>query len=221
MEHKKIWMCWFQGLDHASLPLLNRKCIEKWIELNPDWQINILDNSNINNFVPEYFDIVNNKNLSVANKSDILRIILLKKYGGVWVDASVYPIIPLSSFIDSILNDTKFFSYRFIPRSISNRNGDRETVSWFLVADEIDHYLISKWYDRYIFRFKKRRPRPRYFQFHNDLCYLYDTDTKIKSIIDNMVQIDQRIPHSAFKNWHRKQPSYLYKRPRLPRKFYE
>ena len=47
------------------------------------------------------------------------------------------------------------------------------------------------------------------------LCELYDTDEKVNFILNNMVQIDQKVPHSAIKSWRNKKPSYMYKRPKL------
>ena len=53
----------------------------------------------------------------------------------------------------------------------------------------------------------------RYFELHETLTDLYDTDDKVKYIIDNMIQIDEKIPHSACGKNIKK--SYLYKRPNL------
>ena len=46
------------------------------------------------------------------------------------------------------------------------------------------------------------------------LCKLYDTDEKIKYIVDNMIQISEEIPHSRRKPDDRKvYESFVYKRP--------
>ena len=47
------------------------------------------------------------------------------------------------------------------------------------------------------------------------LCDLYDADKKVKSIVDNMIQISEKIPHSAHNCWENKKDSYMYKRPNL------
>lgn len=47
------------------------------------------------------------------------------------------------------------------------------------------------------------------------LCELYDQDKKIQFIIDNMVQIDEKIPHSAIRDWNFRKESYMYKRPKF------
>jgi hypothetical protein len=209
-------MCWFQGEDHKSLCGLNRKCINRWKELNPTWQVNVLSDKTIANYVPEYFDIVKNSpKRSLEAKSDLLRILLLSKFGGVWVDASVYSMLPLSDFYENIMNNTGFFSYRFVPRgTYLPKQGLCEIVSWFLCADKPNHYIIEKWKTKFITEFKNSK-HWKYLTFHQTLVDLYDKDEQVKYIIENMVQINEKLPHSAIKNYNKRKESYLYKRPKL------
>ena len=215
IKEKIIWMCWFQGEDSPSMPALNKKCIKKWKELNPDWQVNILSNKKIRAYVPEYFDICSNSpKRGAAHRADLLRLLLLSRFGGVWVDCSVYPMLPLSEFYNKIVNGTGFFSYRFIPRSLQDL-GDRETVVWFLCSDWPNHSLIDSWKNDFIEVFEGSGRLP-YFAMAQNLCKLYDRDNDIQSIVNNMVQISERIPHSALCNWEQRKDSYMYKRPELP-----
>ena len=213
--NKIIWMVWFQGADDNNIPGLNRLCIDKWRQLNKDWSVNILSNDNISEYVPEYFDILKiSPNRGWGAKSDLLRILLLSKFGGVWVDASVYPMASLSNFYNKVVNNTGFFTYRFSPRSMSRVNGNRETVSWFICVDKPNQYIIERWKCNFINEFKSKPIWP-YFTFHQTLAELYDNDMKVKSIIDSMIQICEQIPHSALKSWKNKKQSYMYKRPNI------
>lgn len=211
-------MCWFQGENHSSLPKLNRECIKRWKQLNPDWEINVLSNRTIPKYVPEYVEIIKNYRLRKPPAlSDLLRILLLSKYGGVWVDASVYPMEPLSSFYDNIVNETGFFTYRFIPR-LFDEAGNRETVSWFLCVNKPNHYIIEKWKSKFINRFKANANHPsswRYFTFHQCLTDLYDEDEHVKYIIDHMVQISTDNPLSGSGCWEHRKKSYMHKKPNL------
>lgn len=203
-------MCWLQGEDHVTLPQLNRKCIKKWQELNTDWQVNFLCNKTISQYVPEYFEIVSHApNRIVQHRADLLRLLLLSKYGGVWVDASVYPMLPLSKFYHKIVNKTGFFTYRFMPRRPDSK-GNRETVVWFLCANSAKNYLIEQWKNEIVRKFKEKRVW-KYFTMSDTLCQLYDTDPKVKFIINNMVQINEKIPHAAYGT----NSSYMHKRPQL------
>ena len=58
MDSKTIWMCWFQG--NNDMPELNRICIRRWKELNPDWNVIILNYDNIKEYVPKFFKIHKN-----------------------------------------------------------------------------------------------------------------------------------------------------------------
>ena len=217
MNNKTIWMCWFQGENDDSLRPLARKCISRWKELNPDWRVNVLSDETISDYVPEYFDIIKNSpHRRKAAKSDLLRVLLLSKFGGAWADASVYPMLPLSDFYEKIVNNTGFFSYRYIPRGSYNRKaGLCEVVSWFMCVNKPNHYIIEKWKTKFVTVFKNSE-HWKYFTFHQTLTDLYDEDEQVKHIVDNMVQISEKIPHSALKlGWDNKQPSYVYKRPRI------
>lgn len=214
MSAKKIWMCWFQGKQDPTIPELNRKCITKWRQLNPNLDTNVLDIESIQNYAPDFFDIVaQSPERSWQAKSDLLRLLLLSKHGGTWVDTSVLPMQGLSSFYDKIVNETGFFAYRFFPRKLSPNGGYAETVSWFICADYANHPLIDKLKTAFIKKFKFDK-KWKYLTFHDTLCNLYDTDPEIHYIINNMVQINADIPHSALHHgWNRKVESFLYKRP--------
>lgn len=214
-------MCWFQGEDDPGIPDLNRECIKRWRTLNPDWEVILLTEKTISEYAPEFFDI--NALCSYpqlyTKQSNLLRFLLLSKFGGVWVDSSVYPVVPLSDFYDDIVNDTGFFTYRFMPRSHS-KMGIRETVTWFLVADKPHNYVIDKWLYKYIATYitinTKWKP---FYRTHMLLCELYDSDPQIKYIVDNMVQISEKYPHSLQKSNLRPldvtDNHYMYKRPNI------
>jgi len=77
--NKTIWMCWFQGEEDKSMPKLNRLCIQRWKELNPDWRVIVLNNETIKDYAANYFGIIENRKRSNAANSDLLRILLLSR----------------------------------------------------------------------------------------------------------------------------------------------
>lgn len=215
--NKTIWICWFQGEDDPLMPEVNQHAVARWRELNPDYQVVFLSEKNIADFAPEYYPIVaDSPKRTHAARSDLLRILLLSKFGGTWVDSSVYPMQPLSKFHHEILNHTGFFAYRH------HANPDYLTTSsWFLTTPAPGHYLIEQWKREFIKVFKFNVPwdvrctgaSSNYFSFHHTLTRLYKTDARVKNIIDSMVQIDQLIPHSACFAWNFRVESHMYKRP--------
>jgi hypothetical protein len=212
---KIIWMSWLQGLDDSSIPKLNLECIHRWQSLNKDWDFKFITYKNVLDYVPDFFHILDKcPNRIKAHQTDLLRLILLEKFGGIWCDASLYPTEPLSNFIDNIVNHTDFFTYRWMPRSIDPIRGNRDTVVWFLAAGQSNHYLIREWRKIFFEKFSSDKEF-KYFTMAESLCELYDSDDKIKHIINNMIQQDAETPHTAQSSWAQRKPSYMYKRPNL------
>lgn len=89
----RIWSCWWQGEENA--PVLVRKCFESIRSriLNYEISMVIITKDNWNKYIeiPEYiFEKVKRGLISYTHLSDIIRIKLLKKYGGLWLDATIY-----------------------------------------------------------------------------------------------------------------------------------
>ena len=95
---KTIYILWFQGFDNA--PEIVKKCVQSWKYYNPDWTIILLDNTNLNNYITleNYIIDIHNKNINHTALSDIIRVIFLKLYGGLWVDSTTFCNRPLNEW---------------------------------------------------------------------------------------------------------------------------
>ena len=88
-ENCPVWVWWEQGYD--NLPPVVRSCVaslNKWGGVNHT--VNMLDRNNISQFIdiPEkIWEKHDKKIINSSNLSDLIRFMLLEKYGGVWVDA--------------------------------------------------------------------------------------------------------------------------------------
>lgn len=81
---KQIWTYW----NSDDLTPVVTKCINSWKKYNPDWTITVVTPKNLSQFID--FDVRTVKfNDSAARESDIIRLNILAKYGGVWCDASI------------------------------------------------------------------------------------------------------------------------------------
>jgi hypothetical protein len=65
------------------------KCIESWKFYNPSYKVVILNKSNYREYIDDDIDSIKHGNNFVARFSDYVRICVLAKYGGFWVDASI------------------------------------------------------------------------------------------------------------------------------------
>ena len=122
---KVIWFTWLQGLEHA--PHLVRRCLQSWKEKNPDWTINLIDERSLSSYLdlPAIID-VNRRDLSVQKIVNIIRMNLLDKYGGVWVDATCYCCEPLDEWLHGY-TEMGFFVFR-------DPGVDRVLSSWFMAS---------------------------------------------------------------------------------------
>ncbi|MCA8834560.1 MAG: capsular polysaccharide synthesis protein, partial [Proteobacteria bacterium] len=103
----KIYCLWLQGRENA--PELVRINFDRWERLNPDYELVVLDKTTAQPYLAD-FPIDPNK-LTVQTFSDILRVRLLAQTGGIWTDASVYPVKPLSKWLHTHMQRQTFFAY--------------------------------------------------------------------------------------------------------------
>lgn len=101
-KYYNIWVFWGQGKE--SMPPLVNACYRQLKYFNEN--VTLITNKNITEYItlaPIIFSKVRNGTISWAHFSDIARTTLLAKYGGLWVDATVWvperlPIQMLSNF---------------------------------------------------------------------------------------------------------------------------
>jgi hypothetical protein len=86
----KVWWCWLQGEEKA--PELNKACLNSLRKTLLDREIVVISDKNYKEYVeiPDYIlDKYNKGIITRTHFSDILRLELLVKYGGTWIDSSV------------------------------------------------------------------------------------------------------------------------------------
>jgi hypothetical protein len=160
---KTIWTCWFQGRETA--PPLVKKCLSSWERHNPGWDFRCLDATSIEHYIALGRRIdLERHSLTAASLSDFLRILLLREFGGVWVDATLYCNRPLDEWLPGVMTEG-FFAF-------ATPGPGRSLASWFLGAASDDH-LISSWC-RWTMEYWSNRPDSNdYFWFHHlfrDMC---------------------------------------------------
>ena len=160
----KIWLCWFQGEQDSSLSSRDKACIARWREVAGPHEVIVLDKNKIEQLLPEYLEIVNacTHERSLQHKADLLRLLLLEKYGGIWADTSVYPLENANEIIQQTTTDTDIFFYSFSQKRISESKGDRLIANWFIIAKKSNNYVIRALTSEYKTRFLTAK-KWRYF----------------------------------------------------------
>lgn len=93
-----IWIMWLQGLNDA--PELVKKTYESIIKNRGDYSVVFLDKNNYDKYVsiPKHIKKKHDTGkISFAHYSDYIRIAILAKHGGIWLDSTVYLYEPMPS----------------------------------------------------------------------------------------------------------------------------
>ena len=142
MLEKNIFILWLQGWQDAKW--LNKQVAESWIINNPDWKIHYIDFDNLKDYVNDIEYIYDqNKNISPQAKSDIIRLSLLKNYGGIWADATMLCMQPVDHWINDAIEPSGLWMYHGHGAGLHKKLGP---ASWFIVSKK-NGYMINKWKD--------------------------------------------------------------------------
>ena len=97
-EKTYIWVMWWQG--ESAMPPIVKACYSSIKRAAKDYEVVLITEENWKQYVeiPQYIiDKVDCKKITLTHFSDIVRVALLKRWGGLWIDATVYAdIIPTS-----------------------------------------------------------------------------------------------------------------------------
>jgi len=130
----KVWAYWHSD----DRPAVINECIASWRRHldSEKFEITVLSENSLHQYLsPDWMgQIPNFQGLGKAKQSDFIRLSLLKLYGGIWMDASIYLLQDLS-FIERF---DRFYAPRFPFIDHSS------VQTWFLVAPKND-YNINKW----------------------------------------------------------------------------
>ena len=171
--NKTIYILWFQGFNNA--PEVVKKCVNSWKYYNPDWKIVLLDDINLSSYVllEKYIPNIGSKSIEKCHISDIIRVILLRTYGGLWVDATTFCNKPLNDWLPNYINEG-FFAF-------DKPGPDRMISNWFLYAEK-NNYIIEKWCFSTIQYYTLNNKAHTYFIHHYLFGDLYTSDTIFKDI---------------------------------------
>lgn len=147
VRERTIWGYWAQGYD--EMPEFFKLCVETWRRHNPNWDVRIVQKSTVH----EYLSAAELPNrfmqmLSHQTASDCVRLALLSRYGGIYMDVSIL----LRSGLDQLCWDaiasgrraaTVFFHPYYGTQALG---GEDLTESWFLATLPGNPFFI-RWRD--------------------------------------------------------------------------
>jgi hypothetical protein len=130
---RRIWILWAQGRE--KMPPVPRACLESWIGRNPGWEVELLSAQTMRRFVHPLLYTPEARSQRPYRLSELARLDLLSRHGGVWADATCFCVRPLDEWLPRCLR-SGFFAF--------DRPGrDRLAASWFL-ASAADGYIVQR-----------------------------------------------------------------------------
>ncbi len=91
-----IWQYWHQGVENA--PELVKKCLDSVKKFSAGYEVKVLTFDTISEYVTlpqRYYELLAQGKMKTAHFSDLLRLYLLRQYGGIWIDATIMLTAPL------------------------------------------------------------------------------------------------------------------------------
>lgn len=140
-EHRKtIWTIWLQGISEA--PLIVRKCHESMQKCFSEWEIVVITEDNFSDYItfPDYImEKYEKGNISRTHFADLIRLELLSKYGGTWLDGTVYCSEFINDKHDFYLNSDLFLFQNLKP----GLDGHCSSISsWMITASAGQNIIL-------------------------------------------------------------------------------
>jgi hypothetical protein len=136
--------------------------VRTWRRCNPGWELRLLAEADLPPLIGDDagMQAIAGKQLPSEALSDVVRLSLLLRYGGVWADATTYCLRPLDDWLPPMLV-SGFFAF-------TNFEPDRMIASWFLAA-EPGNRLLEIWQAYVVAYWRRRARRHTHFWFHGFL----------------------------------------------------
>lgn len=184
-----IWVCWWQG--EYQMPELIRQCY-KLIQQNSNGHpIHLITKDNYKNYIELPSHIlkkVNMNNISYTILSDNIRMTLLAKYGGIWIDSTYWITSPINIH-------TSFFTIRQ-----DRFKGGISNFRWtcHAIGAGSPYYIFAFIRDCYSYHLSIHETNVEYLLLDYIINLAYEEFEDFKDIIDNLPNYE---PHIYIMPW--------------------
>lgn len=138
-EPRRVWVSWMQGMEQA--PALVQRCYHSLQEHITDREIVLLTDDNLEQYclLPDF--IMQKYKQGIITRthlSDLLRIEILCRYGGTWIDATV---LCTGQQIPSYMLDAELFMFQKLKPGADG--AAIKISSWFISASAQNKILLA------------------------------------------------------------------------------
>ena len=140
---KTIWTYWDQGVQ--MLPDFNTLCISTWKYHCPDWDVVVVTADSVFDYLdaadlPPRWRAIDTPQV----KSELIRLALIARYGGVWMDSSILLQTGLDDLVWNRIASNELEFGGFSIRALSRTRSDDVFETWFIAAAQ-GCYLVQRW----------------------------------------------------------------------------
>lgn len=171
VQSNKVWICWFQGMENA--PSIVQKCFQSVKNNLIDQEVILITSKNMMDYVefPQYIiEKWKSKIITDTHMTDLLRMELLIKYGGMWLDATVL-CTEKREKIPNYYFDSDLFMYQNLK---PGRDGHVHYISsWLICAKSNNKLLMAVRYLCYEY-WKEYNEIIDYFLIHDFFSIVFD-----------------------------------------------
>ncbi|WP_433791967.1 capsular polysaccharide synthesis protein [Actinoplanes sp. CA-252034] len=179
-----IFVYWAQGFEVA--PPVVRACLAALRANNPGSRVHELSLANIGAYVDVPEDLAAALEGDHYHFSDLLRMLLLEKFGGIWVDAACLVTEPLRPHIDRALAKGSVFAFTYTGPYL---------VNWFL-ASRPDSYVMHLWRAASFLWWEKRGEIVDVLLHHHVFEMLHRLDDRFRTEWDAGLRLNATPPHA-------------------------
>lgn len=168
-KSNKVWICWFQGMENA--PDIVKKCYKSVKDNLHDKDVILITSDNMNKYVqfPDYIiEKWNMGKITHTHMTDLLRLELLIKYGGLWLDATVF--CSDNDIPNYMLESDLFFFQTLKP----GRDGHASYISSWLISAKTNNKLLIAVRELCYKYWKENDSMWDYFLLHDFMAIVLD-----------------------------------------------
>lgn len=198
-EPNYIWQIWLQGEE--NMPEIVKKCLESVRVFNSDKKVIFLSENDIEKYVniPDFImSKYKKKIIPPAHFTDYVRLCLLSKYGGTWIDATVM----LSDKIPKEILSQEVFFFKNKTSECKNFRNVQDykkaflpmISNWFIHSKPNNLIILTtlKFLNEY---WKRENSLKHYFLFHYFITFAVLNNSEIRTTWDNMLSLSNDMPH--------------------------
>lgn len=141
VQGNTIWLFCLKGWEKA--PYIANQTKDAWKKHNYLWNIELLSEENISNYIKLPNFIIAQRKLNKINDdnmSDIIKLAILNYHGGVWADSNVLCMRALDDWVYDCIYTTGFWMFRDVNKPESIYSG--------LIVSLKNNYIIQSWYEK-------------------------------------------------------------------------